>query len=265
VSSAGFEVRETAPSERLDELLDLLVARDLRGHTVAFQHYGEHNTAASDALRGAGAHVIDVPVYKWRLPDDAGDALRLVDALCAGEVDAVTFTSAPAVANLMHLARGAGHADEVLSAFNEKRVVAACIGPVCAAAAERCGIDAPLAPAHGRLGLLVRALDQALTDRRRTLTAAGADLVIQGRAVAVDGAVIELTPRERAVLDALVRRSGAVASKATLLREVWSDQADPHAVEATVGRLRRRLGAGGDALRSVRGRGYLIDISETSR
>jgi uroporphyrinogen-III synthase len=263
VRAAGLEVHATAPTERLDELIEDLLTRSLTSACVALQHYGARSHLASASLRAGGARVIDVPVYRWRVPEDTTATDRLIDATCDGEIDAVTFTSAPAVANFMNIADARDKRDMLLDAFNRRGVVAACVGPVCAEAAAEVGIERPVAPTVGRLGLLVRTLDDALQERRATIEVDGTTIVIQGRVVAVNEQVVELTPRERAVLDALLRRSGTVVSKAALLREIWSDDADAHAVEATVGRLRHRLGAGRTALRSIRGRGYMLDAHTT--
>ncbi|HZN14375.1 MAG TPA: uroporphyrinogen-III synthase [Acidimicrobiales bacterium] len=259
LKSAGLSVHVTAPTERLDELVEDLSMRSLTSTCIAFQHYGALSEAASTLLREKGARVIDVPVYRYGVPEDTAATERLIGATCEGEIDAITFTSAPAVHNFVRIAEGRGDRDRLIAAFNSRGVVAACVGPACAEAATELGIAGPVAPSVGRLGLLVRELDDALQRRRTALHADGASVVVQGGVVAVDDTVIELTPRERAVLDALIRRVGTVVSKTVLLHDVWSDQADAHAVEATIGRLRRRLGAGANALRSVRGRGYIVN------
>ena len=55
---------------------------------------------------------------------------------------------------------------------------------------------------------------------------------------------------------------GAVVSRAALLEHGWgSAGADPHVLEVTVGRLRRRLGPFGAAIAVVPGRGYRLDVS----
>lgn len=258
--TAGLPVWLSPSSERLDDVVASLLAEGMKGRTVAFQHYGERNASAVAALEAAGASVVEVPIYRWQRPDDTSAALRLVDSVCAGAVDAVTFTSAPAVSNLMSVARDAGRDDELRTAFNERGVIAACIGPVCAESARSAGIDAPVAPGHGRLGLLVRALTDALAPRRHSLSMAGHSVVVQGRALAVDSSVVDLPDRERAVLETLLRRQGAVVAKAAILRALGDDDAaGVPALEATVGRLRRRLGPAGPAIKSVRARGYLLD------
>ena len=60
------------------------------------------------------------------------------------------------------------------------------------------------------------------------------------------------------VLEVLSERQGAVISKQALLQRVWQDDSDEHAVEVTVGRLRRRLGAAGGSIETVMRRGYRL-------
>jgi uroporphyrinogen-III synthase len=237
-----------------------VVRESLGGTVVAFQHFGEHRPDAIALLTAAGAEVVEVPVYRWRAPADATAAGRLLDATISGQVDALTFTSAPAVYNFVAIAERQGVFDQVRAACNGGSVVMACIGPVCAAPAFEAGIDAPVIPARGRLGLLVRAVTDALQERRHTMRLGPSDVVVQGRAVSVDGQTVEMAPRERAVFELLLERRGAVVGKPTLLRTVWGDGCDTHAVEATVARLRQRLGPAGAAVQQVRGRGYRLHV-----
>ncbi len=76
------------------------------------------------------------------------------------------------------------------------------------------------------------------------------------------GREVALTPRERALLEALLRREGATASKPDLLREVWGPEfdGDPNIVEVYVGYLRRKIDDGFDhkLLQTVRGVGYRV-------
>jgi uroporphyrinogen-III synthase len=270
VQAAGIAVWHSPPSERLEDVVARLREESLTGRTVAFQHYGERNGAAVEALVQCGAEVIEVPIYQWNLPDDDGPARRLVDAVCDGRVDAVTFTSAPSVENLLAVARDHGRAGELVGAFNHSDVVAACIGPVCADQARRRGVARPVAPERGRLGLLVHALTDTLRQRRRVLVMGDAPVVVQGRTVEVDGRAVDLSDRERAVFEALLGRLGAVVSKPAIQRSLDGSGTAPgasgrltdHALEGAIRRLRRRLGPAGDAIRSVRSRGYVLDAIE---
>lgn len=73
---------------------------------------------------------------------------------------------------------------------------------------------------------------------------------------------IELTRREFALLECLVRHPGAVLSKEELLHEVWGAVAgrDPNLVEVYMGYLRRKVDRpfGTATLRTVRGQGYQV-------
>lgn len=259
VSAAGLEVWARSATEQMEALVELVLAEPLDGKRVVMQEYGMPNPEPTAALRAAGATVVEVPVYRWRLPEDTAPVVRLVEAACDGRVDAITFTSAPAVHNLFTIAEQHGAAEELRKACNE-RVVVACVGPVCAEGALKEGIGAPLAPSVGRLGLLVRALSDCFEAQRRTFTLDGCPVVVQGSVVEVDGIRADLTPRERALFEALVAADGAVLSRTALLERVWgSPEADPHVLEVAVGRLRRRLGPAAGALRAVAGRGYRLD------
>jgi uroporphyrinogen-III synthase len=260
VQAAGLAVWQSAANEQMDQLSALLLAEPLAGARVAVQLYGMPAPEVVDGLSGAGATVVEVPVYQWRTPDDPAPALRLAHAAVDGRLHAVTFTAAPAVANLFTLAAGAGLADALRDAFNRDAVVAACVGPVCARGATDVGILAPLVPPVGRLGLMVRALSERLAGERRTVAMAGIDVVLQGLVAMVGESRVRLNSRERALLDALASRPGSVVSRPALVREMWpSNGVGHHAVEVAVARLRPRLGPAGAALVAVPGRGYRLD------
>jgi two-component system OmpR family response regulator len=75
-------------------------------------------------------------------------------------------------------------------------------------------------------------------------------------------AEIELTPRERALLEFLLRRRGEVVSKREILDHVWEGdfEGDPNIVEVYVRRLRNKLDRPfrRDAIQTVRGAGYRL-------
>ncbi|MFN2505880.1 MAG: uroporphyrinogen-III synthase [Acidimicrobiales bacterium] len=259
IQAGGLTVWQRSSTERMDDVTAVLLAEVLDGRRVAIQEYGMENPELTALLGEAGADVVEVTVYRWRLPEDSSAAERLVEAACQGRVDAVTFTSAPAVHNLFAIAGRLGVASDLRDAFN-RDVTAACVGPVCAGGARKEGIEEPLVPAVGRLGLLVRALSEHFGSRRRTLSLAGTELVVQGSAFHVGESSGTLTSRERAVFELLAAVPGAVVPRETLLAEVWgSAEADPHVIEVTIGRLRRRLGPWGAAIEAVSGRGYRLD------
>jgi len=74
--------------------------------------------------------------------------------------------------------------------------------------------------------------------------------------VQVDGADVELSPREFRLLEHLLRAAPAVISKDELLDQVWASGDDANVVEVYVGYLRRKLGR--ERIETVRGVGYRV-------
>jgi len=73
------------------------------------------------------------------------------------------------------------------------------------------------------------------------------------------GREVELTPKEFAVLEALMAAGGAVVSNDELVTRVWDENADPftNSVRMTVLRLRRKLGDP-PIVETVKGAGYRV-------
>ena len=263
VIAAGLPVWARSETEQMDDVLAKLVADGVEGRRVALQEFGMESPEFIATLETAGATVVRVPVYRWRYPADTRPALTMVDGALNGRVDAITFTSAPAVRNLFMIAAEQQAADHLRRAFNNG-LTAACVGPVCAQAARDQGIEAPVEPKVGRLGLLVRALSDDLAARRQTFTVGGMELVVQGAAVYADGETATLSGRERAVFEVLAGRPGVVVDRTTLLERIWGTaDVDPHLLEVVVGRLRRRLGRCAAAVEVTRSRGYRLVVDPT--
>jgi uroporphyrinogen-III synthase len=165
LSSAGLTPWWRSPAEQLGEVVDHLTAQGLQGRRVALQLHGDDGSEFVARLTEAGATVSTVPVYEWRPAEDPAPALELIDRICRGEVDAVTFTAGPQVRGLLELAATAGRQDELIEVLNEGRVVVGCIGPVCAGVAHNAGIPEVVMPASWRLGSMVKAVADAVSER----------------------------------------------------------------------------------------------------
>ncbi|MEM7339975.1 MAG: response regulator transcription factor [Actinomycetota bacterium] len=74
----------------------------------------------------------------------------------------------------------------------------------------------------------------------------------------VDGDVVDLTPREATLLEAMLRADDAPLSRAELLSQVWGVEfeGDPNVVDVYIGYLRRKLGR--DRIETVRGVGFRV-------
>ena len=163
--SVGLAEWCRAPHERLDELVERVMAEPLAGRRVVLQLHGVADTRSVAALVAAGAEVTEIDAYRLSLPVDPTPAQDLIRAACASELAAVTFVTAPAVHNLFVLAAQMGLDTELRGALND-RVVAACVGPVCAQGAIDEGVLQPLVPSRPRLVPLVQVLTDHLDQAR---------------------------------------------------------------------------------------------------
>jgi DNA-binding response OmpR family regulator len=104
----------------------------------------------------------------------------------------------------------------------------------------------------------LRALLRRPADLRPAVLTSG-DLVLDpaARTVTRAGRPVDLTARELALLEYLMRQQGRVVGKVELRDHVWDGPGeDGNVVEVYVGYLRRKLGR--DAVLTVRGAGYRV-------
>lgn len=84
-----------------------------------------------------------------------------------------------------------------------------------------------------------------------------------GGAVFVDDQVLELSPRELALLHGLCHRPGHAVTKEHLIAHVFPNEPNvaDEAIEVVVYRLRKKLGHCGVSIMTLRGLGYLIKLA----
>lgn len=249
-------------SEEFDDVMAYLRGRDLAGKRIVVQEHGQSLSMVGHALRRMGAEVVSVAVYRVDPAIDPEPMFALVEQVADGSVDAVTFTSAPAVASFMQAAGSVGRRDEVIAAF-QADVIAASVGPVTAAAFEMWGVPT-IFPDRSRLLPMITLLETELPSRRAGLTIelVGAhQLLLHGDEVLLDGAVVKLSPAPAAVLQALIANPGNVVPRRALLAMLPSGNAgSEHAVEMAVARLRAALGT--RAIQTVVKRGYRLAVAD---
>lgn len=171
VRGAGLrEAWAAEATESSPEVLEHLLsggAGPLAATRVAVQRHGDPMTSFLAALREAGVDVVEVPVYRWEPPPDLPAVDTLIAAVVDRELDAVTFTSAPAVEGLLQRADALERTAELLAALRAgpagDGVTACVVGPVTAAPLERRGV-AVLAPERFRLAAMVRRLEAHVAD-----------------------------------------------------------------------------------------------------
>ncbi|HET9664600.1 MAG TPA: uroporphyrinogen-III synthase [Burkholderiales bacterium] len=142
------------------DVLRALEDFDLTGKRVIVQRYGMTNVELEQALQQRGAEVIEIPTYRWALPENTRPLVALIDALEAGEVDAVAFTNAAQVHNLFAVAESEQRTSALRSGLD--RALIASIGPVCSEALRKFGVEIGVEPHPPKLGPFVSALEAAL-------------------------------------------------------------------------------------------------------
>ena len=99
-----------------------------------------------------------------------------------------------------------------------------------------------------------------------TLRAADLDLDLIRRRVTRAGKRIDLTAKEFALLELLLRRQGEVLPRSLIASQVWdmNFDSDTNVIEVAVKRLRAKMDDGFEPklIRTVRGMGYVLEIPE---
>ena len=265
--AAGLPEEWSPESESSREVVHYLLDGGIAGQRIAVQLHGatadwDPFPEFLDELRAAGADVVPIRVYRWHPVPRNGDFDQLVAGIAEEKFDAVSFTSAPAVAAVLMRAEEMGIETQVLGALRTN-THAMCVGPVTARPLVRLGVPTS-APERMRLGALARHItDELPLLKSRTLSVAGHLLEIRGTCVLVDGVVKELSPAGMATIRALAHRPGAVVCRADLLRALPGSGTDTHAVETAVLRLRTALGHKNIVATIVK-RGYRLPVDEPS-
>jgi uroporphyrinogen-III synthase len=143
------------------ELVASLEDLPLERCRVLVQRHGAANVELERALEARSAAVLEIPTYRWSLPQDTAPLAALIDALERGEMHAVVLTNAEQVRNLFAVAERLGRADALRAALN--RTLVASIGPVASAALREAGVRIGLESSPPKLGALMSSLDKALS------------------------------------------------------------------------------------------------------
>ena len=262
IRAAGLREEWSPESESSSEVLDRLLDEGVEGVRIAVQLHGattewEPLPDFGAVLQAAGADVLPVPVYRWEMHPDIDQIDRMITAVLRADIDAITFTSAPAAAAILTRAKELGKLQAFLHALRTA-VPVMCVGSVTAGPLEALQVPTTY-PHRFRLGALARLITDELPRRSHTLRVAGHDTAIRGQAVTVDGEVRELSATSLLLLKMLARTPGRVVSRQELLQGLPGDSADTHAVEVAVGRLRSALGDP-RMIQTVVKRGYRLAV-----
>lgn len=266
VRAAGLTDVGISSDETTAKLVDLVLhdaggrleGRVLEGKRVVMQLHGYTDKVQLDRLRDAGAELITVTPYRWVRPEGADRLQGLIEAVCEGELDVVTFTSAPAVDAFFSTAHELGVYPRLIMALRQ-RVATAAVGPVTAAPLVAAGLR-PWVPDRFRMGALIKLVTDHLSLRQvaRLETPEGV-VELRGRNMAIDGRSLQVAPTGMLLFKALFDAGGAVVSRETLARLVSSSASD-HALDMAVNRLRSALPSA-DLIQTVVKRGYRLRVN----
>jgi uroporphyrinogen decarboxylase len=140
--------------EILEELDENPRGIGLGGGRVAVQEYGVSNRRFLEELKERGVKVLQVPVYRWALPEDLEPLREAIAAIIAGRSRVVLFTSAAQVEHVLQVAAEAGLKEELIAAL--RGGVIGSVGPRLSEALLAHRIPADLEPEHAKMGPLVR-------------------------------------------------------------------------------------------------------------
>lgn len=255
VRAAGLDEERVSASETTASLVDEVEAAGLTGRRLAIQLHGYTDEEQLARLRRMSTTVLTVTPYRWVQPAASDRLPKLIEAACARQLDAVTFTSAPGAEATLAVAHELGRRGELVAAFNDD-VVAAAVGSVTATPLLDAGAEVVM-PDRYRLGALIRLVTEELSTRRVLRLRSGEiDLELRGRTVVVADRSVTLGPNALALFKTLAR-SPAVVRRADLQR-CLPDGADDHALEVAMSRLRQSLGVPGLVTTIVK-RGYRLN------
>ena len=100
----------------------------------------------------------------------------------------------------------------------------------------------------------------------QVITIAPFQVDLSRRELSVDGEVIKLTAFAYTIIETLIRNSGKVVSKDSLMLQLYTDAElrESHTIDVLMGRLRKKIQARypQEAITTVRGQGYLFELRE---
>ena len=196
------------------------------------RHLVELTTSGEQALEIAEAiHGIDVMVLDIGLPDIPGTDVARRLRVSGSRLPILMLTARDAIEDRVK-GLDAGADDYLVKPFAFQELSAR-----LRALARRLSVEA-----HD--GVVLRNGSISLDEVRRV--------------VSVDGAAVELSPREFSLLECLLRHPGQVLTRDQLLDHAWpyGDMLTHNTVDTYVHYLRAKLGPGADRISTVRGVGY---------
>ncbi|MBA3528224.1 MAG: uroporphyrinogen-III synthase, partial [Propionibacteriaceae bacterium] len=154
VRAAGLDDADTSDAETTASLIDKVINAPESGRRIAIQLHGYTDEVQLERLRQVSESVLTVTPYRWVTPSSTDRLAKLIQTVCDKELDALTFTSAPAADATLATAKSMQRFEDFCAALRHD-VVAAAVGPVTAGPLVEAGVD-PIQPERFRMGALIK-------------------------------------------------------------------------------------------------------------
>jgi len=175
LSKNGIDSNVTMPSrETVEACFTLALTRDVAAKRIAVIWHGANLHEQVDKLRATGAEVVEVSTYLYArefdksgtdllrslgyklVEPDVEKIIQLIEDLVAGKVDAVTFTSPPAVTNLFEIAAKHNRVEDLQTSLNN--IITVAVGPSTRQMVERHGVRVKVIPQIYKMGPMIAEL-----------------------------------------------------------------------------------------------------------
>lgn len=143
----GLAPSVVAKMPTTEGVIDSLKNENLRGLTVGVQLYRAENPPLLDFLQQAEASVQTVLPYLYAPASDGEKIVDLIEAMAAGRIDVVVFTSSPQVDRLYEVADEKGLTAQLASSWTRTKVAA--VGPIVAQTLQSKGVHVAICPEQG--------------------------------------------------------------------------------------------------------------------
>ena len=177
----GVEIDFVPEENTAEGISKLLLDKGVIGKKIAILWHGDYPRKLKDNLYKAGAEsVIEASTYKYSLelkkegssllksmgydyiaPDEK-KVVQIIYDIIAGKIGSITFTSPPSARDLVKIAK-VNNLSEVLKNSLNTNVVVVAVGPSTRSALEENGIDVHVMPQTFKMGPMIKALDEFVT------------------------------------------------------------------------------------------------------
>lgn len=153
----------------------LMMSHNIAGKKVVVLWHGSYSPIIKERLCSAGADVFEFSTYNYSLelkesgaqilkemgfnyiPPDEEKAVKLIEDIGKGVIDAITFTSPPSARDLFSIAEAHGMSESLQLSLNNTVIVVS-VGPSTRKAIEENGVQVDVMPQVYKMGAMVKAL-----------------------------------------------------------------------------------------------------------